>query len=526
VSAPAAAADIASRLFAGETMDEGNWHDACRLLRGAFIEAAAPAVPAGLFGRPCALPAAAWHLQQLDEVRRESIAGSATPERQARQLYHRRMLAHLIEPEREALRPLVTVLIPVYNRSRLLVEAIRSCLEQSWRPIEILVIDDGSDDDPAAALREFGNTVRLHRKPNGGVASARNAGIRLARGDFIHLLDSDDLLLPDAVARKVDAFAAIPDAALCFSMAIERSLPGVEVPRIRAPDGGGRCATSDLLHAALNRCPFYVPTVMMPRWIMLALPPFEEELRRGEDSRYWVTLALAGAKAIGMAEPLTIRRMVPDGLSVTPHVGDEAVDIKLRNLRDILRTPSAWHHARIVLARLASKVGQAGGMADGAPHRIPAYREVMATLTAFGDGLPRSDLSPVPLLVDMRDALDAAKPSFDPSWPLLWRDLSNAILSAMESAAPMTSRDLFHWAHRASRSHRVTSKPACLFRSLLKAAEDEPAMASRIDPVLRRTFPAPSPRTVRRFRKLRRKFRSGLLAAWLAWPAAYLRLPR
>lgn len=518
------APDIASRLFAGDPLDEGTWRDARSLLRS-IVGTAGPPLPTYLFGRPCPLPAAAWHVRQLDRARRESSAGPAMPAQEARQLFHRRMLARLIEPERDALRPLVTIVIPVYNRSRLLVEAVRSCLEQSWRPIEVIVIDDGSDDDPAAAMHEFQGQVQLHRKPNGGVASARNTGIQLARGDFIHLLDSDDLLAPDAVARKVDAFAAIPDAALCFSMAVERNLPGVKVPRIRVPDGSERCATSDLLRAALTGCPFYLPTVMMPRWIMLASPPFEEDLRRGEDSRYWIALGLGHAKAIGITEPLTIRRVVPDGLSATPHTGDAAVDIKLRHLRDILRTPSAWHQARTAFGSLVNRLRQAVDVTDSSLRGISSYHEVIATLKALGDGRSRSELSPLPLLLEIRGAIDRAKQSLAPRCPRLWRDLSAATLSAMGSAAPMTSRDLFHWGHHRLPAHRAAST-AGLFRSLLKAAEDEPAVARRIDTVLRRAFPAPSAHEVKRYRKLRRRLRSGLLAAWLTWPAAYLRLPR
>lgn len=503
-------------------MSGDEWRAAVALLQRVFREETVPPAPAGLFGRPCELPAAAWHLQQLAELGREPGAACPTPAQQARRLYHQRMLAHLIAPQGQELRPLVTILIPVYNRSRLLLEAVRSCLEQSWRPIEILVIDDGSDEDLARALQEVHGEVRLHRKPNGGVASARNVGIRLARGDFVHLLDSDDLLLPDAVASKVESFAAIPDAALCYSMAIEHNLPDVPVPRIRMPDGSERCTTSDPLYAALNRCPFYVPTVMMPRWAMLAFPPFEEDLRRGEDSRYWVKLGLAGAKVIGLAQRLTVRRMVPEGISTKPHVGHLVVDIKLRNLRDVLHTPSTWHHAGSVVANFVNKLEQGANPAVGALDRIPAYRDVLGALAGLGDSQAREGLSPVPLLVDMKNALHTAKPDVGQRWPMLWRDLDDAISSALESAAPMTHRDLLHWGHPTLRIHGRTSI-AGLFQALLKAADKEPAIARRIDPVLRRTFPTPSSPTVKRYRKLRRKLRSGQLAAWLTWPSAYLR---
>jgi glycosyltransferase involved in cell wall biosynthesis len=519
MSSVPAIADIVSQFLAEDLASEEWWQDTVTRLRGAFGDTFLPTRPAELFGRPCPLPAHAWHLQRLDEIRRQISSGSTTTAHHARRLYHQRMLAHLIEPQRA--KPLVTILIPVYNRPHLLVEAVRSCLEQTWRPIEILVIDDGSDDDPAAALRGLGGEIRLHRKRNGGAASARNAGIQLARGDFIHFLDSDDLLLPNAVARKVESFAVIPDATLCFSTAIERNLPHVRVPKVRVPDGSDLCATSDLLYASLGRCPFYVPTVMMPRWAMLSLPPFEKDLRRGEDTRYWFNLGLAGAKVIGLSEPLVIRRVVPDGLSTVPHLGNVAVDIKLRCLRDILRTPSAWHHGRFVLVNIAHKLEQSGDLADDSLDRITSYADLVATLSELGDGQPREGLSPVPLLVDLRNALKTAKPHLVPRWLSVWTDLNTAITSSLRSAAPMTSRDLSHWGQRTMRAHTRTSI-ARLFQSLLRAAEDEPTIARRIDPMLRRAFPTPGSRTVKRYRKLRRTLRSGRLAAWLTWPSAYL----
>ena len=513
-----AIADIVPRLLAEDLASEECWQDTVTRLRGALADSVLATRPAQLVGRPCPLPAPAWHLQQLDEIRRQASSGY-TPAQHARRLYHQRMLAHLVEPRRA--RPLVTILIPVYNRAHLLVEAVRSCLEQTWRPIEILVVDDGSDDDPAAALRGLGGEVRLHRQRNGGVASARNAGIQLARGDFIHFLDSDDLLLPNAVARKVESFVAIPDATLCYSTAIERTLPHVRVPKVRIPDGSDLCATSDLLYASLGRCPFYVPTVMMPRWAMLSFPLFEEDLRRGEDTRYWFNLGLAGVKVIGLSEPLVIRRMVPDGLSAAPHLGNVTVDIRLRCLRDILRTPSAWHHGRFVLVNLAHKLEQSADLADGSLDRITSYADLMATLSGFGNGQPREGLSPVPLLVDLRNALKTAKPHLVPRWLSVWTDLDTVIASSLKSAAPMTSRDLFHWGQCTTRAHARTSI-ARLFQALLRAAKDEPTIASRIDPVLRRAFPTPGSRTVKRYRKLRRTLRSGRLAAWLAWSSAYL----
>src|SRR5688572_14600861 len=191
----------------------------------------APAdAPADLHGTPCAQSAPDWHLHNL-----LNLAEQAHPDVEAtfaRRLYHARWLGYLLFGDRDEFRPVVTILIPVYNRARLVLDAIESCLAQTWRPLEILVVDDGSTDDLAGALAGFSAAVRLIRKDNGGVSSARNLGIQAAKGDLIHFLDSDNLLMPPSVARKVEAFARIADAEFCRNLAeVQDSAALPPVPR-------------------------------------------------------------------------------------------------------------------------------------------------------------------------------------------------------------------------------------------------------------------------------------------------------
>jgi len=155
------------------------------------------------------------------------------------------MLGYGLAPDRKEFRPLVTVLLPVGNRAGALVEAVQSCVDHTWRPIEILVVDDGSADDPQSALHPFGAQVRLIHKMNGGVASARNLGLRMAQGDFIHFLDSDDLLAPTAIENNVAAFAAVADADLCYGQSQWIDMRTVP-PRLPTHC----CGSRDRFHAA------------------------------------------------------------------------------------------------------------------------------------------------------------------------------------------------------------------------------------------------------------------------------------
>jgi glycosyltransferase involved in cell wall biosynthesis len=98
---------------------------------------------------------------------------------------------------------LVSVVIPNYNNGQYLAEAISSVMSQTYKNIEIIVIDDGSTDDSNEILESFGSKILLIKQKNQGAASARNQGIRSAKGDYIAFLDSDDIWKPNKVELQV-----------------------------------------------------------------------------------------------------------------------------------------------------------------------------------------------------------------------------------------------------------------------------------------------------------------------------------
>jgi SAM-dependent methyltransferase len=109
----------------------------------------------------------------------------------------------------------VTVVIPVYNQAHFLGDALASCLAQSIQPDAIIVVDDGSSDDPAAVVADFPG-VDLVRQANGGLSAARNAGLALAHTPFIAFLDADDRFLPGALEAGLRVLAERPEAVLAY----------------------------------------------------------------------------------------------------------------------------------------------------------------------------------------------------------------------------------------------------------------------------------------------------------------------
>jgi glycosyltransferase involved in cell wall biosynthesis len=114
--------------------------------------------------------------------------------------------------------PLVSVIIPVYNCDRYLAEAIESVLAQTYRSIEIIVIDDGSTDNSATVAASFGSLVRYYFHQNSGLGASRNRGIELANGEFCAFVDSDDLWTEDKLSLQMAAFDANPQLDIVFGL--------------------------------------------------------------------------------------------------------------------------------------------------------------------------------------------------------------------------------------------------------------------------------------------------------------------
>jgi glycosyltransferase involved in cell wall biosynthesis len=112
---------------------------------------------------------------------------------------------------------LISCIVPVYNGERYLGEAIESILKQSYRPIEIIIADDGSTDGTAMVAERYSKQIRYLRQANAGTAAARNLGLSVAAGEFVAFLDADDIWHPEKLARQMACFEARPELAYCVS---------------------------------------------------------------------------------------------------------------------------------------------------------------------------------------------------------------------------------------------------------------------------------------------------------------------
>jgi glycosyltransferase involved in cell wall biosynthesis/SAM-dependent methyltransferase len=189
-------------------------------------------------------------------------------------------------------RPTVAVIIPTYNHARFLAAAIRSVTAQTQPADGIIVVDDGSQDDPASVVRGF-RDVKLLRRENGGLAAARNTGLGATAADKVIFLDADDLLHPEAIEAGLAAFAGAPDAAFVYGAhrRIDERGRIVAAYKYRAI---GENPYVDFLK--LNMVGMH-GAVMYDRQALCAAGGFDASLRRCEDYDVYLRLSRTGAVA-------------------------------------------------------------------------------------------------------------------------------------------------------------------------------------------------------------------------------------
>lgn len=196
--------------------------------------------------------------------------------------------------------PTVTALIPVYNREKLVVEALDSALQQTRPPDEILVVDDGSTDDTGKVVLKYGDRLRYLHQRNSGPAAARNHGIRAARGDFIALLDSDDLWAKDRLERQLAALARHPELDVVFGLearfADDRVLQARSIldPDVLACLESIDCVVPEAFSLLLKENFLPTSTVLFRRRCVERIGLIDESLRQAEDYDFWLRFALSG----------------------------------------------------------------------------------------------------------------------------------------------------------------------------------------------------------------------------------------
>ena len=286
--------------------------------------------------------------------------------------------------------PKVTVVIPTYNRAHLIRDCVQSVLAQSFSDLEVIVIDDGSTDGTSQVVSTF--PVRYYRQENEGAPAARNKGLSLAGGEYVIFLDSDDILLADAVVKGVTVLDKHPEVGFSYGRCYFIDEKGRILGRMKGHLKSscirqGKEELADLIFG--NDIP--PSAVMVRRRCLEEVGGFAPAFRFGsQDFELWVRLARRYAVAY-IAEPLAKFRVHGHNMtsSRTPEEIEQTHSLILESVFNdhelgsflSARRPAAYSH---LYWRLANHAYSRGEMKTA---RRYLYRAVRTCPLAFFKGL-------------------------------------------------------------------------------------------------------------------------------------------
>ncbi|MGE0084820.1 MAG: glycosyltransferase [Desulfococcaceae bacterium] len=222
----------------------------------------------------------------------------------------------------------VSVIIPAYNRSLMLREAVDSVLNQDYPDFEIIVVDDGSADDTPEMLASYGDKITVIRQPNRGVSAARNRGIAAAKGELIAFLDSDDLWLPGKLTKQAEFFHAHPEALICQTEEI-----WIRRGKRVNPKNRHKKLSGLIFEPSLHLCLVSPSAVMMRGSLFEKVGLFDENLPACEDYDLWLRISRQYPVFL-MDTPLIVKRGGhADQLSAAPGL-DQYRIASIRKLLD------------------------------------------------------------------------------------------------------------------------------------------------------------------------------------------------
>jgi glycosyltransferase involved in cell wall biosynthesis len=213
------------------------------------------------------------------------------------------------KPARSTAAPSVSVILPTYNRAHLLNDALDSIAAQTYRDYEVIIIDDGSDDQTRELVARRKESIRYHWQPNQGVAEARNHALRLTHSEFVAFLDSDDLWEPTFLEQAVQRLRQHPDEALVYTDFVSTDATGKPRRGHRKQPAGGE-VTPTLFASTF----IHTSAVVARAHIIRDAGGFDGRLTHNEDYDLWLRLSLRHRFGL-IAQPLCRRRCHPGSLS-------------------------------------------------------------------------------------------------------------------------------------------------------------------------------------------------------------------
>jgi len=205
--------------------------------------------------------------------------------------------------------PKVSVIIPTYNRENYICNAIDSVLNQTYRDFEIIISDDGSTDNTKKVLKKYNNSIKYYYQDNGGEASARNFGIKLASGEYIAFLDSDDIWLEQKLEKQMDYIEKTnADLVYCSMFIMEKGIIDYKKKKPANP-------AISFLDLLLGGKSITTPTILAKKQCMQNIGLFDETFKLACDYEMWLRFSLV-YKIAFINQAFAIYRRHSDNLSI------------------------------------------------------------------------------------------------------------------------------------------------------------------------------------------------------------------
>lgn len=196
--------------------------------------------------------------------------------------------------------PKVSVIIPVFNYEKYIKESVDSCLTQTYKNLEIIVVDDGSTDSTPQILNAYGNQIIYVQQKNMGAAVALNNGIKMSTGELVCWLSADDVFLPDKIRLQVEQFNLLPDYDLVYTDFYVIDSEGKILKEAESAWHPPSRALSQILKENFING----STVMMKKKAWEAVGGFYEKIPANVDTHMWIKLLLKNSKFLLLPEKL------------------------------------------------------------------------------------------------------------------------------------------------------------------------------------------------------------------------------
>lgn len=263
-------------------------------------------------------------------------------------------------------KPLISIVIPCYNRELYIKDAINSALAQTYDNIEIIVVDDGSTDNSVSVLSEYGNRIKLIQQTNKGVSAARNKGLSLASGDYVVFLDSDDWISNDLIENHVKAAEKWPEVDIfCsdFKNIDEKNKLGI-LNKSNWPD-----KPESPIELFLLFPPPFPACEMYKASTIKSLGGYHEDMKGFADSILRLNIILSKGKVVRTPNGYGVYRRVDNSITKSGKQHYYAVKL-IKKLRNLPSVKESSYLQKLIAKRLLR-------------HRLRIWRHTLSFHTSF-----------------------------------------------------------------------------------------------------------------------------------------------